>query len=649
MSAGAGKPGKRGKPASIRQSVWLKYVALLLSDALCVFLAYLFTLSFRFGGSVPEGFYRAFLNSIAAIILIHIVVNAVLRLYTAQLRHASIEEIVKVAIGCVVSALLSVLYARITYNRLPNSMYIAAGLVLMLLFSGIRMSYRVFRLFRRTGAAMMESAERVFIIGAGDTGATLVKQIQERGNTGMHPVGFIDDDPNKQGVRIHDVPVVGNTDRLIELVQKYKVKQIIFAIPSATPEERKHALNLSLEAGCQLKIIPGLEAMLEGVDIKRIRSVDITDLLSRKEVELDMTAVSGYLTGSVVLVTGGGGSIGSELARQIAKFSPKKLVLFDIYENCAYELFVDLKRAYGDALDVEVVIGSVRDMERLRQVFCQYKPDVVFHAAAHKHVPLMETSGAEAVKNNVAGTWNTARAADEYGTKRFVLISSDKAVNPTNIMGATKYLAELVIQYMNHTANTTRYMAVRFGNVLGSNGSVIPLFRNQIEAGGPVTVTHKDMTRYFMTIPEAARLVIQAGSMMEQSEVLLLDMGEPVSIDKFARTFIRLSGFEPDADIKVVYTGLRPGEKMYEELLQESEVKGESTFPGILIGMRSPLDAENIRQRLETLLDKVQKDPAGVKRYVAEAAPTYHPDICNGKPELAAAGGQEAARTEAVS
>ncbi|MDD3921289.1 MAG: nucleoside-diphosphate sugar epimerase/dehydratase [Eubacteriales bacterium] len=609
----------------ILRAAWFQRAALVLADAVSVFLAYLFTLSFRFGGSVPVSFYNAFTRSVVAIILIHLLVNAALRLYSAMLRHASVEEMVKVAIGCTVSALLSLLYARFTHNRLPNSMYIAAGLVLILLFSGIRMSYRVLKLFQRSGAAITEHAERAFIIGAGDTGATLLKQIQERGNTGMHPIGFIDDDPNKQGVRIHGVPVVGKTEQMTALVPKYNVKQIIFAIPSATAEERKRALNLSLEAGCQLKIIPGLEAMLEGVDIKRIRSVDITDLLSREEVKLDTSAISSYLAGAVVLVTGGGGSIGSELVRQIVKFHPKKLVIFDIYENCAYELYMDLKHQYGDILDIEVVIGSVRDMERLRQVFSQYKPDVVFHAAAHKHVPLMETSAAEAVKNNVTGTWNTAKAADEFGVKRFVLISSDKAVNPANIMGATKYLAELVIQYMNQTAKNTRYMAVRFGNVLGSNGSVVPLFRRQIEEGGPVTVTHKDMTRYFMTIPEAAQLVIQAGSMMEQSEVLLLDMGKPVSIDQFARMFIRLSGFEPDVDIKIVYTGLRPGEKMYEELLQASEVQGESSFPGILIGKRSPLDKEDIRLRLETVIEKVQKDPAQTQKYIAEAVPTYHP------------------------
>ena len=598
---------------------------LILLDAICVLAAYLATLAFRFGGKVPEANWATFENSILFIVLIYLVVNALCRLYSTLWEHASIEELLYVIGAAVASTILCYTLAVIRMDRMPRSIYIAAGLIIILLHGGLRLSYRVFRRLIKSNL-FSQNKIPVLVIGAGDAGADIIRQMQEMPGIALSPVCIVDDDVQKRGVRIHGVRVIGGTNDIPAIVEKYDIKQIIYAIPSSDRVAKRRILEICTATDCELKIIPTVETMLAGKsDLRQLRDVDVGDLLERPIVKLDMDAISGYLTDSTVLVTGGGGSIGSELCRQIAKFRPKKLVVFDIYENNAYELYVDLKRIYGDELDMDVVIGSVRDIPRLDEVFGQYKPDVVFHAAAHKHVPLMEGSPVEAVKNNVNGTFNTAKAADIAGVKRFVLISTDKAVNPTNIMGATKYLCELIIQYMNQTSKNTKYVAVRFGNVLGSNGSVIPLFKRQIAMGGPVTVTHKDMKRYFMTIPEAAQLVIQAGSMAKQGEIFLLDMGEPVSIDEFARTFIRLSGYEPDVDIKVVYTGLRPGEKMFEELLQEGEVQRESDFPGILVGKTHPLKAAEIKQRIDYLRKMADEDPENIRWYMAQAVPTYCP------------------------
>ena len=598
---------------------------LILLDAICVLAAYLATLAFRFGGKIPEANWVTFENSILFIVLIYLVVNALCRLYSTLWEHASIEELLYVIGAAVASTILCYTLAIIRMDRMPQSIYIAAGLIIILLHGGLRLSYRVFRRLIKSDL-FSQNKMPVLVIGAGDAGAHIIRQMQEMPGIALSPVCIVDDDVQKRGVRIHGVRVIGGTNDIPAIVEKYDIKQIIYAIPSSDRVAKRRILEICTATDCELKIIPTVETMLAGKsDLRQLRDVDVGDLLERSIVKLDMDAISGYLTGSTVLVTGGGGSIGSELCRQIANFRPKKLVAFDIYENNAYELYVDLKRIYGDELDMDVVIGSVRDIPRLDEVFAQYKPDVVFHAAAHKHVPLMEGSPVEAVKNNVNGTFNTAKAADIAGVKRFVLISTDKAVNPTNIMGATKYLCELIIQYMNQTSKNTKYVAVRFGNVLGSNGSVIPLFKRQIAMGGPVTVTHKDMKRYFMTIPEAAQLVIQAGSMAKQGEIFLLDMGAPVSIDEFARTFIRLSGYEPDVDIKVVYTGLRPGEKMFEELLQESEGQRESDFPGILVGKTHPVKAAEVKQRVDYLRKMADEDPENIRRYMAQVVPTYCP------------------------
>lgn len=617
------KGGRRIKTKIKSIIPWSRRLLLVLLDAACVLAAYLATLAFRFGGIVPETYWSTFEHSILYIILIYLCVNALFRLYSTLWEHASIEELLYVIGASIISTVLCYALAAIRMNRMPRSIYIAAGLIIILLHGGLRLSYRVFRRLLKSSIFAHDKIP-VLIIGAGDAGASIIRQMQETTSVALIPVCIVDDDIEKRGVRVHGVRVVGGTDDIPVLVKKYGIRQIIYAIPSADRIAKRRVLEICTATDCELKIIPTMETILAGKsDIRQLRDVDVGDLLERPIVQLDIEAISGYLAGSTVLVTGGGGSIGSELCRQIAKFHPKKLIVFDIYENSAYELYVDLKRIYGDVLDMDVVIGSVRDIPRLDEVFGHYKPDVVFHAAAHKHVPLMETSPVEAVKNNVNGTFNTAKAADIAGVKRFVLISTDKAVNPTNVMGVTKYLCELIVQYMNQTSKNTKYVAVRFGNVLDSNGSVVPLFRRQIAMGGPVTVTHKDIKRYFMTIPEAAQLVIQAGSMAKRGEIFLLDMGDPVCIDEFARTFIRLSGYEPDVDIKIEYTGLRPGEKMFEELLQDSEEPAESGFPGILVGKTHPIKASEIKSRIDYIRVMTEKDPVHIRKHMAQVVPTY--------------------------
>jgi len=447
------------------------------------------------------------------------------------------------------------------------------------------------------------------------------------------PVVMVDDDKTKHGTKINGVPVASGREKIKELAQQYKIDEIIVAIPSASRKEIAELLKISKETRCRLKTLPNIMDVMDGeVSVKQLRDVRIEDLLGREEVKLDLEEISGYLTNEVVMVTGGGGSIGSELCRQIAKFNPKKLIIFDIYENNAYELQNELMFLYKDKLDLEVVIGSCRDRERLREVFERYKPGVVFHAAAHKHVPLMEGNPSEAIKNNVFGTLNTCRRAVDFGAKKFILISTDKAVNPTNIMGASKRLAEIIVQSMNRMGDT-KFAAVRFGNVLGSNGSVIPLFRKQILMGGPVTVTHPEVTRYFMTIPEAARLVIQAGAMAKGGEVFVLDMGDPVRIDDLARDMIRLSGLEPDMDIRIEYTGLRPGEKLYEELLMAEEGLVKTAHEKIFIGKQQDMSFQEVIGCIKALESSMESDEM-LRETMARLVLTYRYEKQYHKPVL---------------
>lgn len=466
--------------------------------------------------------------------------------------------------------------------------------------------------------------KRVLIIGGGEAGSIVIREMYNNPQIHRCPVAVIDDNPEKHGKKINGVPIVGSREDIYRVVREKKIDEILIAIPSASRLEINKIANICNKTKCSLKTLPGIYEIIDGkVSIKEMRDIEIEDLLGRDPIEVDLMAMSGYLIDEIVLVTGGGGSIGSELCRQIANFSPKKLIVFDSYENNAYEIQQELKRKYGSSLNLEVCIGTVREQSRLEQIFRIHRPKVVFHAAAHKHVPLMEDNPMEAIKNNVFGTMNVAECADKYGAKRFVLISTDKAVNPANIMGATKRIAEIIIQAMDKKSKT-EFAAVRFGNVLGSNGSVIPLFRKQISEGGPVTVTDPEIIRYFMTISEAVQLVIQAGAMAKGGEIFVLDMGEPVRIRDLARDLIKLSGFEPDVDIKIEYIGLRPGEKLYEELLMAEEGLVQTEHEKIFIGKSGFNDINRLREELQMLRAiLIREDREVVEVVVRKLVPGY--------------------------
>ena len=464
--------------------------------------------------------------------------------------------------------------------------------------------------------------KNVMIVGAGDAGRALANEFINSDHVRDNIVCVIDDNPNKLHKRLCGIPIVGDRYSIPEMVKRYKVNKIIYAIPSSSAKTRKEILDICTTTGCEVQLLPGIYQMVNGeVFVSKLRKVDPIDLLGREPIQVNSDEILEYVSGKVVLVTGGGGSIGSELCRQIARANPRQLIIFEIYENNAYDIQMELKRSHPE-LNLTVLIGSVRNTARVEYLMRTYRPELVFHAAAHKHVPLMEDSPNEAIKNNVMGTYKMAKAAAAHGVKRFVLISTDKAVNPTNIMGASKRLCEMVVQMMNRESDT-EFVAVRFGNVLGSNGSVIPLFKKQIEAGGPVTVTHPDIIRYFMTIPEAVSLVLQAGYYAKGGEIFVLDMGEPVKIDTMARNLIRLSGYEPDVDIRVEYTGLRPGEKLYEELLMKEEGMQDTDNKLIHIGKPIEMNDELFKQQLQRLNEASRSETEYMKDIVAEIVPTY--------------------------
>ncbi|MGN0982089.1 MAG: polysaccharide biosynthesis protein [Candidatus Limivicinus sp.] len=522
-------------------------------------------------------------------------------LYSSAWEYAGERELISIGLASFCASALYYSIVRILDCPFPRSFPFIYMMVLMLAIGASRVAYRQARreLIARN-AARDGAQRRTMLIGAGDGAVLVIRELENNRHARNRVVCLIDDDPAKKGHRVRGVKVVGGREKILDAAKKYGIEDIIFCIPSATKAVRNEILEICSQTGAELKTLPSLDKLINGeVTLTQIKSVSIEDLLGRTQVHTDNAAIRDKVQGKVVLVTGGGGSIGSELCRQLAALSPRQLVIFDIYENNAYDIQMELKRRYP-ALDLVVLIGSVREERRVRDVFDTYRPDVVCHAAAHKHVPLMEDSPAEAIKNNVFGTYNVARAAGDFGTGLFILISSDKAVNPTNVMGASKRVCEMVVQSMNGQ-NNTKYIAVRFGNVLGSNGSVIPLFKKQIAEGGPVTVTDKRVTRFFMTIPEAVSLILQAGAYAEGGEVFVLDMGEPVRIDDMARKMIRLSGFEPDVDIKIEYTGLRPGEKLYEELLLKSEGLQKTDNKLIYIGHQVMYTPEEIEDKLDIL------------------------------------------------
>lgn len=547
------------------------------------------------------------------------------KMYHSLWKFISIHELGYIILANMVSFFMQIAGFHLLQYPIPRSYFFLEILLQTVMVVGIRFSYRFCRYLKEAREQRFgcgEPQKRVMIIGAGDAGRVIIKEILDSRHLTMKVCCVIDDDCNKEGRYINGVPIVGDRSVILKNVEKYKIDEIILAIPSASKEEKKEILEICKMSKCELKTLPGMYQLIDGeLNIGKLRDVEITDLLGRDPIQVNLDEIMGYVEQKVVMVTGGGGSIGSELCRQIAMYNPKQLIIFDVYENNAYEIQQELKRHHPE-LNLVVLIGSVRNTHRMETVFEKYRPDIVYHAAAHKHVPLMEDSPNEAIKNNVFGTYKTAKAASEYGVKRFVLISTDKAVNPTNIMGASKRLCEMIVQSFDKISKT-EFVAVRFGNVLGSNGSVIPLFKKQIAEGGPVTVTHKDIIRYFMTIPEAVSLVLQAGAYARGGEIFVLEMGAPVRIDDMARNLIRLSGYTPDVDIKIEYTGLRPGEKLYEELLMAEEGMKETANKLIHIGKPIEMNEETFFDKLAELKEACYNDDESIKEKVQKLVPTY--------------------------
>ena len=557
-------------------------------------------------------------------LILTVIVFAAFRLYQGIWKYASASDLVNIILACLVSAVTQTIGMTLMGLRFPRSYPFMYFAVLTAGISIFRFTYRILAYFRQKQQGLIkEGKTNTMIVGAGEAGNTLLKELQNRKFVEQNVCCLVDDDPGKIGKYLRGVLVAGNRKDICRLAEEYHIDEIMIAIPSASHAEIQELLDICSQTSCKLKVLPGIYQLVNGeVSVSKLRNVEIEDLLGREPIDTQVESIMGYVSGKVVLVTGGGGSIGSELCRQIARHEPKQLVIFDIYENNAYDIQQELKRDYPE-LNLVVLIGSVRNTHRINGVFEKYHPQIVYHAAAHKHVPLMEDSPNEAIKNNVMGTYKTAQAADKYGVSRFVLISTDKAVNPTNIMGASKRLCEMVIQMMNNRSKT-EFVAVRFGNVLGSNGSVIPLFKKQIEEGGPVTVTHPDIIRYFMTIPEAVSLVLQAGARAKGGEIFVLDMGKPVKILDLALNLIRLSGLKPYEDIDIVFTGLRPGEKLYEELLMDEEGLQSTDNELIHIGKPIDFDEELFIHQLEELDELSRMDSPKIKEKVMEVVPTYH-------------------------
>ena len=568
-----------------------------------------------------------YLHSIGIYALINIITTLVIfmlmNLYKSVWTYAGTHEIILIVIACVLSTTFQALGLLMLNLHVPRSYFVIYLLLMIMTTILSRFSYRFLRAMQHSINKPGVHQMNTMVIGAGEAGSMIVHEIKSSQYLNRNLVCIIDDNPSKKGKYLQGVKIVGDRNTIIENAEKYQVEEIILAIPSASTKTTKEILQICNQTNCKLKILPGMYQLItEEVSVSKLKEVSIEDLLGRESISIDLDSVAGYVTGKTVLVTGGGGSIGSELCRQIANYNPKCLIIFDIYENNAYDIQQELKTKYPQ-LHLEVLIGSVRNTRRIDWVMSHYRPNVVYHAAAHKHVPLMEDSPNEAIKNNVFGTYKTARAADKYGVERFVLISTDKAVNPTNIMGASKRLCEMVIQTFNKYSNTD-YVAVRFGNVLGSSGSVIPLFKKQMESGGPVTVTHPDIIRFFMTIPEAVSLVLQAGAYAKGGEIFILDMGEPVKIDDLAKNLIRLSGYTLGVDMEIKYTGLRPGEKLYEEILIDEE--GLQKTENDLIYIAEPVEYDDVHFLSE--LKKLEKaaidEDEHIKEIVSNIVPTYH-------------------------
>ncbi len=593
--------------------------AVLLSSFLAIAMRYEFVLE-----SIPEYFLQTIIRFLPVNVVLTLIVFYLFKLYNSLWAFASETELQNLIAACIISSALDgvgLFIVRVEAKPVPTSYYFLYCFILITLIFSSRFSYRFFRSLKHK-KQNRKNTVNVMVIGAGDAGNSIIKEIATSNFSTMTVGCIIDDDRNKWGNYIQGVKVEGGRDKILECVDTHSIDEIFIAMPSASRQTIKEILEICKETECKLRSLPGLYQLVNGeVSVSKLRDVEVEDLLGREPIQVDTDSILGYVQDKVVLVTGGGGSIGSELCRQIASHNPKQLIILDIYENSAYEIQQELLYKYPE-LDLLVLIASVRNTNRMNMIFDTYRPDIVYHAAAHKHVPLMETSPNEAIKNNVFGTWKTAQAAAYYGTKKFVMISTDKAVNPTNIMGASKRICEMIVQSFNRHYDT-EFVAVRFGNVLGSNGSVIPLFKKQIAAGGPVTVTHPDIIRYFMTIPEAVSLVLQAGAYAEGGEIFVLDMGEPVKILDLAKNLIRLSGYKVDEDIKIEFTGLRPGEKLYEELLMNEEGLQDTANKMIHIGKPIEIDEMKFFAQLKTLKEESRVENVDVRPLIQEIVPTY--------------------------
>ncbi|MCQ2452378.1 MAG: polysaccharide biosynthesis protein [Oscillospiraceae bacterium] len=605
-----------------RVRVLMFLLADILSINLSGILALYLRFEFQFQSMVESGFLSSLLKTCLPNTILLLLLFAMLHLYVSVWAHAGVMELLNIFLASAASILLQLMWKYLFKIPFPKSYLVLAPFLLGFFLVATRFSYRFLRRFRLL--LSHKAGKRTMLIGAGSAGASALREFQFSIHSRNKIVCIIDDNPAKKGKRLMGVRISGGRDQIVSSAERYHIEEIIFAIPSMSFHERQEILSICQQTGCKLKTLPGIFQVANGdVNIKQIRDVDIYDLLGRPEITVDSLGINDMIMGKTVLVTGGGGSIGSELCRQLAAKKPAQLIIFDIYENNAYEIQQELLHTYPD-LTLTVLIGSVRDADCIRRLMFTYHPNLVFHAAAHKHVPLMEDSPAEAIKNNVFGTLNVAQSAAEAGTERFILISTDKAVNPTNVMGASKRMCEMIIQMLNGQYKTI-FSAVRFGNVLGSNGSVIPLFRKQIAAGGPVTVTHPDINRFFMTIPEAVSLVLQACAFAKGGDIHVLDMGDPVKIDDLARKMILLSGFVPEIDIPIVYTGLRPGEKLYEEVLMDEEGLRTTENRSIFIGSPIQFDQKEFLVHLQQLRNA---DPANhelLRQLIAQAVPTYHP------------------------
>ncbi|MDD6266623.1 MAG: nucleoside-diphosphate sugar epimerase/dehydratase [Clostridium sp.] len=617
---------QKKKSEPFDQQLFLRRVLLIMYDVVAIFAAGALTILLRFNlnyAAIELQYIQMMWKYLPINIVCTLLIFAAFKLYSSMWQYAGPLEAGNVLMASAASTIAQFIGYNLLGMPMFRSYYFIYVIVFMFLILASRFAYRFLRMVKNNRLTH-KTGNRIMIIGAGESCNMLIKEITNSSYINGQVKCLIDDDPAKIGKYVQGIKVVGNRDTILHNARKYEIDEIIIALPSASKKNIKEITNICKESDCELKILPGMYQLVNGeVGISNLRHVEVEDLLGREPITVNVDSIAEYVRGKVVLVTGGGGSIGSELCRQIARHIPKQLIILDIYENNAYDIKQELERKYP-RLNLEVLIGSVRNTSRVNYIFEKYHPDIVYHAAAHKHVPLMEDSPNEAIKNNVFGTLKTVRAADKYGTQRFVLISTDKAVNPTNIMGASKRMCEMIVQMYN-TRSKTDFVAVRFGNVLGSNGSVIPLFKKQIAHGGPVTVTHPDIIRYFMTIPEAVSLVIEAGLYAKGGEIFVLDMGEPVKILDLAENLIRLSGYTPYDDIPIVFTGLRPGEKLYEELLMDEEGLKDTQNKMIHIGRPIEIDEERFEKELEALKHATDKEEEDIRPLIKQIVPTYNP------------------------